>query len=308
MHLLLYGDDSALLRDKLAAFKSQFSKMYPDGEVITLYHDDLPELDIMADLLTTDSLFGSKKLFIFKGLIPQLEKKNAQELIPWLHSGGALHTVIYYEEGNLEAQKSEFIQDLQKRTLLDPKYVFFCRKGRGFSHNTNLTTEQKLYLDQVYADDSALAKQEMKKVELLQRAGHPELINQVFSDFQMSLSVFPFIDSIFARDVRKSTSLLKSLLEQGENELMLLTMLINHMKKILFVLDAEDKGGDIDGLLKKMRVHAFVAKKLLQQKRAFTLIQAKMWLANLLQIDLLAKQGKVDPKIALSQFCVSIGT
>lgn len=307
MNILLYGDDNAVLRDKLIAFKKQFQKNYPDGEIITLYGDELPTSATLADLLTTDSLFGSKKLFILKGVLGEINPKEHAELADWLITGGTTHTIIYYEEDNNDAVKSGHITVLQKQAVLDNKYIFLCRKGRGIISDTVFTPEQKMYLDQVHGQSSALAQQEIAKAQLLQRAGHPELINNVFNDYQLSLSVFPFIDCIFLRNGKKAYSLLLSLLSQGENELMLMTMLINHLKKILFLLDAEAQKADLNALLKKMRVHAFVAQKLQQQKRNFTLVECQDWLKKLLEIDLQAKQGKVDAKVALGQFCVSIG-
>lgn len=308
MNILLYGDDKMALREKLATLRQQFKKMYPDGEVVLLYGDELPEVSELADLLSSDSLFGNKKLVVFKDFLDPLSLKKHEGLMPLFVRGGESNTVIYYMEDNVEALKCEHIQDLKARKLLDEKYIFACRKGRTMDIRISLTPEQRVYIEQVYTQDSALAAQEVAKAALLQRAGSGDLVNQVFNDYQLAISVFPFLDSMFAKDSKRTAALLKSLFDQGENELMLLTMIMNHLKKILFLLDAEQKNADVNALLKKMRVHAFVAKKMMQQKRNFNLITAKLWLAKLLEIDLLAKQGKVDPKVALQQFCVSIET
>ena len=306
MNILLYGDDAALMRKKLSGFKSQFLKMYADGEVLTLHGDALPPPDELADTFTTDSLFGSKKLFILKSWYAVLQEKTMAVILPWLIQGGKIHTVIYYEEDVHDVIKTDHFKALQAQKLLADKYIFYCRRARSVTSSVSLTPEQRLYIDQVHADNSALAEQELTKAALLQRAGKADLINQVFTDHQTILSVFPFIDAVFARDPVQTHRILHGLLAQGENELMLLTMLINHVKKVLFIVDAEMKAADINLLLKKMRVHAFVAKKLLQQKKNFTLSLLKSWLTKLLEIDLQAKQGKVDAKVALGQFCVSI--
>ncbi len=306
MNILLYGDDKLVMREKLASFRLQFKKLYPDGEIMILFGDELPMADELADLLGTDSLFGNKKLIVLKDFGASLANKKNHALLPWFVRGGEQHTIIYYAEDDLEAVKHAHIQDLLAQKHLEEKYVFFCRRGRLTTQKLVLTPAQKMYLEQVHMLDTALAAQEIAKAELLQRAGKSELVDTVFNDYQFSISVFPFLDSLFAKDSAKAASLLKSLFDQGENELMLLTMVINHLKKILFLLDAETKRSSPDEVLKKLRIHAFVAKKMLQQKRNFSLATAKLWLAKLLEIDLLAKQGKVDAKVALNQFCVSI--
>lgn len=308
MNILLYGNDVALLRKKLTGFKSQFLKMYPEGEVITLYGDNVPELAEIADLFTSESLFGSKKLFILKRWIEILDRKDMHDVLSWLVQGGQQHTIIYYEEDTENPFDVPHFKSLKENNHLEEKYIFYCRRGKFISASLNLTPEQKVYLEQVHNENSVLAEQELTKAALLQRAGKSELINTVFSDYHLAITVFPFIDAVFARDGIRASRLLYDLLAQGENELMLITMLINHLKKILFIVDAEHRKVDINGLLKKMRIHAYVAKKLMQQKQYFSLHTSKAWLAKLLEIDLQAKQGKVDAKVALGQFCVSIGT
>ena len=307
MNILVFGDDPAQVRKKTADLKARFLQVNPGGEVIILYADDLPGIGSLTDMLTTVSLTGDKKCIIFKNLLST--KLEQQEQIEELlkQSDQEMTTLVFSEE-NSDVLKKTFVKKMTKEGILLEKYIFSCQKARVLRLDLVLGQEEKNYLNQLYQSDPEMVEREIEKIALLQRAGKSELIPEVFSDYEFSLSVFRFTDALFAKNYSQASVYLRQLFDQDHNEHMLLSMIINHVKKILFILDAENKKHDVSKVIKEMKIHPFVAKNLLQQKQRFSLSEVKSWLARLLEIDLLSKQGKVNAKLALEQFCVSIGT
>lgn len=306
MNLLIYGDDTALVSSRIAELKQHFLKNNPEGEIFSLAAQDMPEPDQVLDILTTAPLWGGKRCFILHGFLTATWKGEYEKVWQWLEHVPAEYPLFFVEYQNDVITKVKRVVSWIESGALPAKLQFACPKGKTFRTHLPLTTSQQNYLNQVYSIDPLMAHQELLKAHLLTDAKRTDLIDEVFNQPECSTSIFRLTDSLFARNAANATSVVQDLLAQGENEHMLLSMIINHVKKILCILDAEAHGVNHQEVLKKLKVHPFVAKNLMKQKTLFTLALAKSWLKTLLEIDLQSKQGKVDAKIALTQFCVSI--
>lgn len=307
MKLLIYGDDTALVATRVQELKQHFLKSNADSEVLVLKADDLPLPEQVVDMLATMPLWGGKKCFILYDFLAQTWKGEYQKMWDWIDAISPEQVVFFVEHANDAPTKVKRIVKWVESGELTTKLMFACPKGKGIKTHLKLTSEQQTYLDQLYQQDPLMAYQELKKAHLLMEAQRADLIDEVFNQPEFSTSIFRLTDTVFARNALGALTAVQELLAQGENEFMLLSMLINHTKKILFILDAEAQGVASQDVLKKLKVHPFVAKNLMKQKSLFRLDQAKRWLQTLLEIDLQSKQGKVDAKVALEQFCVSIG-
>ncbi len=307
MKLLIYGDDTALVATRILELKQHFLKNNSDSEVIAIRADDMPEPEQLVDMFATQPLWGGKKCFILHDFLSQTWKGDYQLMWDWIDSMPGDHVVFFVEYTNDAATKIKRVTKWLESGELTTKLMFACAKGKGIKSGIKLTASQQNYLDQVYSQDPLMAYQELRKAHLLTDANRSDLIDAVFNQPEFSTSIFRLTDTVFARNASGALTTVQDLLAQGENEFMLLSMLIGHIKKIVFILDAEAQGISSQDVLKKLKVHPFVAKNLMKQKTLFRLDQAKRWLQTLLEIDLQSKQGKVDAKVALEQFCVSIG-
>lgn len=307
MKLLIYGDDTALVATRIKELKQHFLKNNGDSEVVVLRADDLPMPEQVLDMFATMPLWGGKKCFILHDFLTQTWKGEYQKMWDWIDAIAPDQVIFFVEYTNDVTTKIKRVVKWIEAGELIPKLMFGCPKGKGIKTNLKLTTAQQSYLDQLYQQDPLMAYQELQKAHLLSAADRSDLIDAVFNQPEFSTSIFRLTDTVFARNASGALTAIQELLAQGENEFMLLSMLINHTKKILFILDAEVQGAASQDVLKKLKVHPFVAKNLMKQKALFRLDQVKRWLQTLLEIDLQSKQGKVDAKVALEQFCVSIG-
>ncbi len=306
MNILVYGDDTALIEQRIKELKQHFLKTNSDGEIIVIDSEALPLPAEMVDVLTTVTLLGNKRCFVLKGLLSHTFTAEYENFWYWIAQIPPEFAVIYVDYTAEILKKSVQVQEWQKAGTLLPRLTFACLKGRSLNTALTLTGSQKQYLDQVYQADPLFAYQELGKVALLVDAGHPELIEEVFARPELSVSVFKLTDAFFMKRSQATMESLETLFGQGENEHMLLGLLINQLKKLIFVMDADVRGEPVEATLKALKIHPFVAKNMQQQKRLFTLAEAQLWLQRLLEIDLQSKQGKVDAKVALGQFCVSI--
>ncbi len=306
MNLLIYGDDTALVAARVRELKNHFVKGNADSEITTIDVADLPEPEQILDMLTTVPLWGGKRCFILSGFLTFSWKGEYASVWDWIDSIGQENVLFFVEYQNDVPTKVKRVVQWIADEQLTKKLMFACPKGNAIKTNIKLTTAQQNYLNQVYSQDPLMAYQELHKASLLTDANRPDLIDEVFNQPEFSTSIFRLTDTVFARNARGAAEAIQDLLGQGENEHMLLSMLINHLKKILFILDAESKAVPSQEVLKKLKVHPFVAKNMMKQKSLFSLGHVQGWLQTLLEIDLQSKQGKVDAKVALTQFCVSI--
>ncbi len=307
MNLLIYGDDTALVATRIRELKQHFLKTNTDSEIYSLLFDDLPEPDQLLDIFSTVPLWGSKKCFVLHGFLTTTWKGEYEKMWDWISAVAPENPLIFVEYQNDVLTKVKKVAQWIKDGQLTTKLTFACPKSKSLKTPLSLTASQQEYLNHVYSSDPLLAYQELNKARLLTDAKRVDLIDEVFNQPEFSTSIFRLTDSLFARNALLAASVVQELLAQGENELMLLSMIINHVKKILFILDAEAKGMASQDILKKLKVHPFVAKNLMKQKTAFSVAICQQWLKTLLEIDLQSKQGKADAKVALTQFCVSIG-
>jgi DNA polymerase-3 subunit delta len=95
-------------------------------------------------------------------------------------------------------------------------------------------------------------------------------------------------------------------LEEGENEIYLITMFIRQFRNLLLVKSLAEKGVLNYELAKKTGLHPFVAKKTSDQARNFSAEGLKKIYTKLLDMDISIKTGKITAKMALDMLVMSV--
>ena len=116
---------------------------------------------------------------------------------------------------------------------------------------------------------------------------------------KIDLNIFKTLDALAQKDKKTAWRLLHEHLEQGENEIYLLSRFIYQIRVLLKLKDLMEKGTQYYNLAKISKLHPFVVKKSSEQLRNFTLDQLKKIYQQLLEIDLKIKSGRIDGATAL---------
>jgi len=118
--------------------------------------------------------------------------------------------------------------------------------------------------------------------------------------------IFDMVDAVAERNGRLATILMHRLLEDQE-PLALLGMINRQFRQLIQAREVMNAGGGSGDLLKLPDIkHPFVAQKLTQQARNFTIEQLEGIYRYLLETDQAIKTGRVEPELALDLFVAGL--
>jgi DNA polymerase-3 subunit delta len=127
----------------------------------------------------------------------------------------------------------------------------------------------------------------------------------LLSPYVAAAGIFDLVDAIGNQDGRNAARLFHELLAQGSDPFYLFSMFIRQFRLLIQareLLDERHLSADIARLI---GVHPFVAGKLAQQARRFTLPDLEAIHTRLLEIDLGVKTGRTDLATALQLLIAS---
>ena len=112
-------------------------------------------------------------------------------------------------------------------------------------------------------------------------------------------SVFEMVDAVGRRDTRHALRKLHDLLNDGEAAQYLLIMIARQVRLLLLARDALDRGVSTYDLPGELGVHPFVAQKVGDQARNFSLAGLKSLHDQLVELDWAVKSGRLAPEAGL---------
>ncbi len=118
--------------------------------------------------------------------------------------------------------------------------------------------------------------------------------------------IFDMVDAVAGRNGRLATILMHRLLDDQE-PLALFGMINRQFRMLIEAREVLDAGGGTSDLLKLPDVkHPFVAQKLTQQARNFSIEQLEGIYRHLLETDQAIKTGRIEPELALDLFVAGL--
>lgn len=113
-------------------------------------------------------------------------------------------------------------------------------------------------------------------------------------------NIFDLVDAIGNRNAKKASLLLQQKLSEGADPFMLFAMFVRQFRLLIQVKELADDGLNAPAISKKLRMHSFVAGKIYQQARGFSMSQLEQIYAHLLEIDVDVKTGRADMLTSLN--------
>jgi DNA polymerase III delta subunit len=293
---LFYGKDSYGLGKELLAETVEGAEVY-------VFEEGSPAE--LASNLITQSFFNPIRLFIVKNLFARLDSKEETSLLRSLTNLPPETKIIFTEEKQPTKSKIyDFIKKSGAIKIFDEaksvNLVSFIKKevldaggeiaplaaerlasyvGPDFWQLTNEINKLVLYK----MGENEIQTIETADVDLLVRAN-------------FEAKIFSLMDAVAAKNTRRSSELLNSFLESGENEIYILTMIEKQFRNI--AIAKFENGITESGLAKKAGLHPFVAKKSLEQARNFEKVEIIEMYQKLMDADLKLKSG-YEPKQVL---------
>ncbi|MEM7803226.1 MAG: DNA polymerase III subunit delta, partial [Chloroflexota bacterium] len=174
-------------------------------------------------------------------------------------------------------------------------------------------------LAQNAGNDLALLDNEIEKLVLFKGVAEASADPDTFEPAEISpkdiellspgiaeANIFDLVDALGNRNGAQASRLLQRKLDEGTEPFLIFSMFIRQFRLLIQVKELADKRVTPPEIAKTVRIHKFVAQKLSQQCRSFSIEQLERIYRHLLDIDVRVKTGKEDIVTALNMLIFSL--
>lgn len=234
---------------------------------LATYIENIPQNTCLVFWQTT-GIDRRKK--IFKGIkkygeIVEFNKLNPNELSHWIEKMvGKKEKSISKAEIKYFIENNDYLSKNSKKTLRD------------------IENELNKIIDYI-GERKKINKEDIKKII-------PKKLDN---------DIFKMVDAIGKKERSMALKLLRDMLKEGENEMMILSMIVRQYRILLQCKELRSKGYSPNEIASKIEVHPFVVKKGLSQSQYFTSTALKDALYYALEMDQKIKLGKIDQRLGL---------
>jgi DNA polymerase-3 subunit delta len=308
MIIFLWGPDDFRSNQKLKEIEANYRAKHQTGLNFRVFDWSNDVLNELKNILSSASMFDEKKLVILKNACGA-SKADQEELVGILEDKKVLSDendiVVFFEAGKPE--KGDLFSWLVKKVkmaecfenLTGAKLANWTKKEIEKSGSQIGAPALEKLVSSVGSDlwqmDNEINK--LISFEAGRQITGDDIDALVKSKYDPN--IFATIDALAARNKNLAYKLMHEHLEQGENEIYILTMFVYQFRNLLQIKSLIDSGVQSEALAKKTGLHPFVIKKSWSQLRNFSLEVLKKIYERLLKLDILIKRGRIEPQTAL---------
>jgi DNA polymerase-3 subunit delta len=141
---------------------------------------------------------------------------------------------------------------------------------------------------------------------ILYKAGEEITEEDISLQVQAKLdeNIFNFVDTLGQKNKSAALKLLHEQIEQGQNEIYLLTMIAYQLRNLIIIKNLKEQGRGEQEIATDAKMHPYVVKKTLAQVRNFELSKLKIMYHDLLEADISFKTGRAASKMLLLDMLV----
>jgi DNA polymerase-3 subunit delta len=149
-------------------------------------------------------------------------------------------------------------------------------------------------------DDPRLIDQEIQKLLVYVNFSRDVEVDDVenLTALVREGNIFDMVDAIAERRGQQALGILRQLLSEQE-PIMIWGMIIRQFRLLLLAREVVEGGGNVDEVIRQLKVHEYVAKKVTPQSRRFSLSALEGIYHRLLLVDEAMKSGDMDEESAL---------
>jgi DNA polymerase-3 subunit delta len=319
MIYFLTGPEDFLAHKKTEELRKKFFKKYPEavsGNYDLAEAEDLPKA--WERLSQGGGLFCSASFIVVHNVLA-LKKNEADRLLALLEERvrQEREIVVVVRQKDLKDKKHPVYIYLNKYAAVEEYKRLEGLKLRVWMDNevkdltggkVSLATGAIDNLMLFYQNDMWRLYRELEKVLTYKEEG---ILDQQDVDIlcqgHIQTKIFDLIDAIVIRQKARAYKLLYQLIDQGQSEIGIFSMVMYQFRNLAKISDAQ-KHGIIqpEVLAKKLQLHPFVVKKSIAQMRNFPMEKLKKIYELACLLDSQIKLGQKDAQDALVYFIAKI--
>lgn len=303
MILFFYGEDTYRLKQKVRALKQKYiDASLGDTNLAVLDGKTATYQEIVRQVLAFPFLAHSR-LVIIENIIRDGKAEVRDKIVDFIKKIPDTTVLVFVEEGKPDKRTSLFKKLAKEKTQevspLDETNVknWITEEVENRGGRIDRAAQEKLQL--FVGNDLWRLSNEIDKLITYNNNITAENVELLVRS-QTESDVFALIDAIALKRKKQAFSELHRLLENGANELYVLSMIVYQFRNLLIVSDEVIRGARTHwDIVKAAKLHPFVAQKTLQVAKNYTFKDLTQIYGELMEFDVDIKTGKIAPQTAL---------
>jgi DNA polymerase-3 subunit delta len=312
---VLHGEDEFSLKAQITAMQaamndpSQLNTSVLDGTQVSA-----------QQVLNTASSFpflSDKRLVIVEGMLSHLGGRSSKELdvlVEGLPNLPDFARLVFHEdktlpEKNLVLQLARSHPRGFEKTFAAPKNATqWIIQHAKQQHHLEIENRAAAALASVIGQNLRAADSELAKLAAYVDYARPirEADVATLTPYVAEANIFDMVDAIGQQDGKTAMTLLQKLLAEGAEPLSILGMINRQFHLLILAREHTDNGGGSSDMASVLGVHSFVAQKVGQQARRFSLETLESIYRKLVDLDFRIKTGQVEADMALQLFIAGV--
>ncbi|MDR5695006.1 MAG: DNA polymerase III subunit delta [Armatimonadota bacterium] len=308
---LLLGEEDLLLEEKLVEI---LQRLVPPGErswnLDVLYADETPVEEIINRMDTLPFLGGERVVLVKR--LEALSAREQERLASYLEEREPPSALVMVAS---TLDKRRRLYQVAKRAGEVMEFPRLPARALLFHVKKQVEGEGKRISDAVAMTLIALVGNSLRDLvsevaKLVAYVGDRKVIT--VQDIQEvctrghEVTIFQLVDAIGDRQLGPALGLLREVLQGGEPPLLILFMIARQFRLILQAKALLERGLPSSRLHAELGVPPFLAQRLAEQSRKFSLREVQGALSRLLQADVAIKSGTQPPDLALELAVVDL--
>jgi len=288
--------------DSLAEKDSSTDLNIVDGDSINAQN--------LIDLLTSPTLFTSKRTIFIKRAYKNKEKKTlTEDIIQILKEDKGEDVVVFWEDQKIRSN-TKYYKFFKKNKAVEEiaalnKRTFFTWLRKELEKN-ELRIDQSVIKELAERTnyDPERCKKQIEKFKLHNpdKIIEKEDIEALTAD-TLEKEIWDLTDAINQQDKEKSISILKRLSSQATDANYILAMLARNLRLIYLAKHLEEKGKTYREISSLLKIPPFTTPSLVKASSSYSPAKIKLLYTKLSSLDFQIKTGKIEPNLGLTLIC-----
>lgn len=308
-YTLYHGSSSFLSLEAVHAHIEEIKEKEPSITLNIVEASSVQDHNII-DLLTSNSLFSSKRILLLKrtyrnkskdvlieNILQILEQKRGDDYIILWEDQKIRSNTKYYKFFKKNNSVKE-IAELNKRTFLT------WLRGRLESYQLKIEPSVVKELAERTNYDPERCSNEIEKFKLnnLDKIISKEDV-QALTTNTLEREIWDLTDAINQQDKEKSISILEKLSFQNTDPNYILSMLARNLRLIYLTKHLAEKGLDYRRISSSLKIPPFTTPSLMRASSKYSVDRIKLLYSKLSNLDFQIKSGRIDPNLGLTLIC-----
>ncbi len=313
MIIVFFGDNDFISKRKLKETIKNYKKKHKSGLSLFSFSSDNFSFDKFKDAVETVSMFDKKKCIVLNELFS--DGSNLDFLLK------------YFKNKKLKEDKDVFI--------LIKEYKFFKKINANFelllkeasmlyeSKKFN-NTQLKLWVKkEAEINKATITEKAIKELLLSCKSNLFSLSNEIakLSSYDKKITestvnllvekniesdIFCAIEALVKKDKQKAVSIFYRQIKDGKRVSYLISMIAFQLRNMIKVKELLDRGFSFEFIVKKIKIHSFVLRKIITSLEKYSLDDLKNIYKKLLDTEIKVKSSKIDNLVILDNFILNI--